>query len=95
MLISARLLREGVLQQSALSLNDRYCAPSKQAALLALVLEVHRALLASVGQGTAIERIEALDLSDVARVRDECPPDDVDAIARLQAEIQSRIGQLG
>ncbi len=94
-LISARLLREGVLQQSALSLNDRYCAPSKQAALLALVLEVHRALLASVGRGTAIERVEELDLSDVARVRDECPAEDVDAIARLGAEIQSRIGQLG
>ena len=94
-LISAMLLREGVLQQSALSLNDRNCAPSKQAALLALVLEVQRALLASAGQGTAIERIEALDLSDVARIRDECAPDDVDAIARLQADIQGRIGQLG
>ena len=93
-LISARLLREGVLQQSALSLNDRYCAPAKQAALLALVLDIHRALLASVDAGTAIERIEALDLSDVARVRDECPADDVDAVARLGAEIQSRIGQL-
>jgi V/A-type H+-transporting ATPase subunit A len=94
MLISARLLREGVLQQSALSLNDRYCAPSKQAVLLALVLETHRALLASVEKGTAIERIEALDLSDVARVRDECPPEEVDAIARLGAEIESRIEQL-
>ncbi len=94
-LISARLLREGVLQQSALSLNDRYCAPSKQAALLRLVLEVHRALLASVGQGIAIEHVESLDLSDVARVRDESPADDVDAVGRLGAEIQSRIGQLG
>jgi len=93
-LISARLLREGVLQQSALSLNDRYCAPAKQAALLALVLDIQRALLASAGEGTAIERIEALDLSDVARVRDECPADDVDAVARLGAEIQRRIGQL-
>ncbi|MFI4985783.1 MAG: V-type ATP synthase subunit A, partial [Solirubrobacterales bacterium] len=93
-LISARLLREGVLQQSALSLNDRYCAPSKQAALLALVLDIHRALLASVARGTAIERVQELDLSDVARVREECPADEVDAIQRLGAEIQSRIGQL-
>ncbi|MGO9321526.1 MAG: V-type ATP synthase subunit A [Solirubrobacteraceae bacterium] len=93
-LISARLLREGVLQQSALSLNDRYCAPSKQAALLALVLDIHRALLSSAEEGTAIERIEALDLSDVARVRDESPADDVAAATRLGAEIESRIGQL-
>jgi V/A-type H+-transporting ATPase subunit A len=93
-LASARLLREGVLQQSALSLNDRYCAPSKQAALLALVLQVHEALLAAVARGTAVERIEAVDLSDVARVRDERPADDVEAITQLQAGIQDRIGQL-
>ncbi len=93
-LISARLLREGVLQQSALSLNDRYCATAKQGALLALVLDIQRALLASADGGTAIERIEALDLSDVARIRDECPADDVDAVARLGAEIQSRIARL-
>ena len=93
-LISARLLREGVLQQSALSLDDRYCAPAKQAALLALVLDIHRALLASAGAGTQVERIEALDLSDVARIRDECPAEDADSVARLGAEIQSRIGQL-
>ena len=94
-LISARLLREGVLQQSALSLNDRYCAPSKQAALLGLVLEVHRALLAALEQGTPIERVEALDLSDLARVRDESAADDVEAITRLGAEIQARVGKLG
>ena len=94
-LISARLLREGVLQQSALSPNDRYCTPPKQAALLEFVLDIHRALLESVGRGTAIERIEALDLSDVARVRDECAPEDVDAIAQLRTEIELRIGTLG
>jgi V/A-type H+-transporting ATPase subunit A len=93
-LISARLLREGVLQQSALSLNDRYCAPAKQAGLLALVLDVYRALLSSADAGATIERIEALDLSDVARIRDECPADDVEAVLRLGAEIQSRMRAL-
>ncbi len=93
-MISARLLREGVLQQSALSVNDRYCAPAKQAALLALVLDVHAALLGAIERGAPIERVQELDLSDVARVRDECPPEEVDPIQRLGAELQSRIGQL-
>jgi V/A-type H+-transporting ATPase subunit A len=93
-MISARLLREGVLQQSALSVNDRYCAPAKQAALLALVLDLHEALLAAIERGTPIERVQELDLSDVARVRDECPPEEVAPIQRLGAELQSRIGQL-
>jgi len=93
-LISARLLREGVLQQSALSINDRYCAPAKQAALLALVLDVHRTLLASAAEGTPIARVQELDLSDVARVREEYPADEVEAIQRLGSEIERRIGQL-
>ncbi len=38
-LLAARLLREGFLQQSALSANDATCTPAKQAALLELVLD--------------------------------------------------------
>ncbi|HSP72705.1 MAG TPA: V-type ATP synthase subunit A, partial [Gaiellaceae bacterium] len=40
-LLTGRLLREAVLQQSALSANDAYCEPAKQSALLELVLRVH------------------------------------------------------
>ena len=43
-LLGARLLREGVLQQSALSEHDAFCAPEKQAALLEMALDVYDTL---------------------------------------------------
>jgi V/A-type H+-transporting ATPase subunit A len=83
-LLSARLLHDAVLQQSALSANDAYCAPAKQAALLRLVLGIHARCLDLVGRGVPASALEDLDLSDVARARDEFAPDDaasVDALA--------------
>ena len=51
-LLAARLIQETVLQQSALSADDAYCSPAKQAALLELVLGVHGLCLELVGRGT-------------------------------------------
>jgi V/A-type H+/Na+-transporting ATPase subunit A len=91
-LLGARLLREGVLQQSSLSATDVYCAPGKQAALLALAIGVYEQCLALVEGGVPAERLEAADLSDVVRARDLTPPDgaaEVDAIReRVLAGLQ-------
>ena len=43
---AARLLRDAVLQQSAVLANDQYSSPGKQRALLALVLALHERLAA-------------------------------------------------
>ena len=81
-LLTGRLLREGVLQQSALSENDAWCAPAKQAALLAMVLDLHERAIELVARGVAAARIEELDLSDAARARDRVGPEDAGAVAR-------------
>ena len=76
-LLAGRLLREAVLQQSALSANDATCAAAKQAALLELVLAVYDRCLALVDRGRVRRRrVEEIDLSGVTRVRDEVGPDD-------------------
>ena len=93
-LASARLLREGVLQQSALGENDAFCAPAKQAALLALVLAVHERCLGLVGRGVPAEQIEQLDLSAVVRARDETPPDGAAEVAALQDRVVGRLEEL-
>ena len=91
-LLAGRLLREGVLQQNALSANDATCSPQKESALLALVLAVYDASLLALERGSPATAIEELDLSDVARVRDEVPPDGaagVDAVReRLVAAVE-------
>jgi V/A-type H+-transporting ATPase subunit A len=86
-LASARLLREGVLQQSALGDNDAFCAPAKQAALLDLVLAVHERCLALVDRGVLAEQIDQVDLSAVVRARDDTPPDGAAEVAALRDRV--------
>jgi V/A-type H+-transporting ATPase subunit A len=86
-LLAARLLREAVLQQSALSPNDSFCAPTKQAALLDLVLRIHDRCLELVGEGVPASVLEEVDLSDVARARDEFAPEDAASTSALQEAV--------
>jgi len=90
-LLSARLLHDAVLQQSALSANDAYCAASKQAALLGLVLDVHDRCLDLVARGLPAAVLESLDLSDIARARDDFGPEDAASVDALR---DSMIGML-
>ena len=86
-LLSARLLHDAVLQQSALSTNDAYCASAKQAALLDLVLEIHARCLDLVGRGLPASVLEGVDLSDVARARDEFGPEDAASVDALRTAV--------
>ena len=81
-LLTGRLLREAVLQQSALSENDAHCAPAKQAALLDMVLGVGDRCLDLVARGVSPAALEAHDFSALVRVREDCPPDDAETPGR-------------
>jgi V/A-type H+-transporting ATPase subunit A len=91
-MLTGRLLREGVLQQSALSENDAYCSPTKQSALLDMVLAVHDRCLSLVEGGLPASAIEEFDLTSVTRARDETGPDDAAGVNRLRDEVLARIG---
>jgi V/A-type H+-transporting ATPase subunit A len=91
-MLTGRLLREGVLQQSALSENDAYCSPKKQSALLDMVLAVHDRCLALVEGGLPASAIEEIDLTAVIRARDETGPDDDAGVTRLRDEVLARMG---
>jgi V/A-type H+/Na+-transporting ATPase subunit A len=90
-LLGGRLLREAVLQQSALSENDAYCEPAKQSALLTLVLDVVDACRQLVESGVAASAVEELDFSRVTRARDETPPDAAAEVAGVFAEITAKL----
>jgi len=94
-LLAGRLLREAVLQQSALSPNDATSSFEKQAALLEMVLTIHDRCLELVEQEVAPTRIEESDLSGVTRVRDEVAPDDADGVKHRRDEVLAMLGQLG
>jgi V/A-type H+/Na+-transporting ATPase subunit A len=83
----ARLLREAVLQQSAVLDNDQYSSPSKQRALLALVLGIHERLTALLERGVEIEQLEAIDLSDALRARYDTQPDGAAEVEQLGGQL--------
>jgi V/A-type H+-transporting ATPase subunit A len=95
LLLGSRLLREAVMQQSALSANDAWSAPAKQAALLGMVLDLHDRAATLAGHGVPVERIETLDLSDAARVRDRVGPADATGVAAARDRLLSRLDALG
>jgi V/A-type H+/Na+-transporting ATPase subunit A len=88
---TARLLREGVLQQSSQSEHDAYCAPAKQSALLDLVLAVHEQCLELLDRGASAAGIEQVDFSEVVRARDETPFDDDAAVESLRARVLAEL----
>jgi V/A-type H+-transporting ATPase subunit A len=93
-LLVGGLLREAVLQQSALSSNDEYCEPAKQAALLDLVLAIYDSCRLLLEQGVVAARIEELDLSEAVRVRDQAPPDGADGVEVVRDRVLARLGVL-
>jgi len=90
-LLAGRLLREGVLQQSALSANDAFSSSSKTAALLDGVLAVVDECDALVESGVAPATIEELDFSVLLRAAQECPPDGAEAVATRCLQLVDRL----
>jgi V/A-type H+-transporting ATPase subunit A len=62
-LLSAELLNEGYLRQSALSLEDRFCSPERQIAMLRVLLHFIDHAAAAVAEGVAVETIAGLSIT--------------------------------
>jgi V/A-type H+-transporting ATPase subunit A len=93
-LLAGRLLREAVLQQSALSDNDAYCHPGKAAALVNLVLEVVATCEERVAAGVPAATIEELDFSPLLRAREDVGPDDADGVRTRGTALLARLEEL-
>ena len=87
MLLTGRLIREAVLQQSALSPNDAYSAPAKQAVIADAVLAVHDRCLELIDQGVPASLLEEVDFAPLVRARDDARPDDVDLVTKQRDRV--------
>ncbi|MEI5613826.1 V-type ATP synthase subunit A [Streptomyces brasiliscabiei] len=74
--LAGRLLREGVLQQSALSERDAYCGPEKTAALADAVLAVADRCGDLVDEGVPAASVEEIDFGPLLRAREDTGPHD-------------------
>jgi V/A-type H+-transporting ATPase subunit A len=93
-MLGGRLLREAVLQQSALSANDAYCTPAKTAALVEMVFDVLDRCEELIESGLPATAIEEADFAPVVRAREETAPDGVDGVARSRARMLAELGDL-
>ena len=84
-LLAGRLLREGVLQQSALSTRDSRSGPARSAALADAVLVVVDSCLEVVGRQVSAAAVEELDYGPLVRAREEVGDDSGEIRARADA----------
>lgn len=91
-LLAGRLIREAVLQQSALSAVDAMCSPEKGAALVDAVLATLDRGLALVDQGVLASVIEEVDFGPLVRARDEAT--DVAGVESRRDKVLAALDQL-
>jgi V/A-type H+/Na+-transporting ATPase subunit A len=93
-LLVARLLREGVMQQNALVANDATSSPAKTAALVELALAVYDAGLDLLERHVPISMLEEADLSAAFRARLTVPPDGADQVRAIRDQVVAQVKAL-
>jgi V/A-type H+-transporting ATPase subunit A len=85
----AALIKEGVLQQSALDDVDTFCSPQKQFALLDLALSIYDKGMTLIEIGVPVNELQNMpQLAKVRRCKSVYNSDQVDSIRELAAEIE-------
>ncbi len=78
---SSGLIKEAVLQQSALEPVDSYCSPDKQFQLLDLVLQYHESGTELINLGVPVEQLTELAFSsEIKRLKSTVTNDDLSAL---------------
>ena len=92
-ILAGRLIREGVLQQNALSSVDAYCDTARAAALASAVLAAADRCQALACQGVPAAVIEEEDFSPVLRAREDATT--AEAVAECERAMLARLDDLG
>ena len=93
-LLTGRHIREALLQQSALSENDAFCSPAKQAALADAVLRVHDAATTVAAAGVPASLVEELDYGPLIRAKDTTAPDDATQVTAIAKQVLADLAGL-
>jgi V/A-type H+/Na+-transporting ATPase subunit A len=92
---TARLLREGFLQQSALDDIDQYSTVQKQIRMLELILHFHQRGLRIVKHGASISVIHNLPVvGTLIRMKSLVPNDHLEKLDDVQKQIDDQMDQL-
>ncbi|MET8451823.1 V-type ATP synthase subunit A [Streptomyces sp. NPDC005209] len=89
--LAGRLLREALIQQSALSPADAYSAPEKTAALVEGVLTVIDRCLELVDTGAQADAVEAVDYTPLLRAREAAGPAETAPVTAARDTVLARL----
>jgi V/A-type H+-transporting ATPase subunit A len=98
-LLSAELIKEGFLVQSAYHEVDTYCSPKKQAILLRTLLEFYERAKPLIEAGVPMSKIAEMRSLGLLRRLKFVPEEEFeaaarDAISQLEAEISSLLAEV-
>jgi V/A-type H+-transporting ATPase subunit A len=92
---TARLLKEGFLQQSALHPVDAYCVPAKQLALLRLFVELYQSGQQVIESGVPLARVrQLLDVRRLIQMKESVLNNEVDQIANFLGDLKTALNSL-
>lgn len=92
---TARLLRNGFLQQNALDPVDTYCPPMKQFKMLKIIIDLHRSAQSIIDRGIPISSITRLSvISDIMRMKNTVPNDKLQLLDQLHKTAQDQLSEL-
>jgi V/A-type H+-transporting ATPase subunit A len=92
---TARLLREGFLQQNAMDKVDAYSSVQKQIRMLELILHFHERARAIIKRGAPISLIHNLPVVDtIIRMKTSIPNEDLGQIEEIQKAIDEQMSRL-
>ncbi|MCP4389864.1 MAG: V-type ATP synthase subunit A [Gammaproteobacteria bacterium] len=92
---SAGLIKEAVLQQSALDPVDSYCSPQKQFQLLDLMLQYHDSGSELIGLGVPVEQLIELEFGgELKRLKSSVGNDDLSALDNYALKIRQRFDSM-
>jgi V/A-type H+-transporting ATPase subunit A len=92
---TARLLREGFLQQNAMDIVDAYSTVQKQIGMLGLILHFHERGSRIVKAGAPISIIHNLPVVDMLiRMKTEVPNDKLEMLNDIQKAIDTQMSQV-
>ena len=92
---SAAMVREGILQQSALDEIDSYASAEKQYLLLELVLSVYQRGSELIGLGVPVQHLSRLPLiSQIKRLKSQYSSEELDELRAFKTEIKDVMGKI-
>lgn len=94
-LISAGLIREGVLQQSAVDEIDSFCSPEKQMLLLSLVLSIYHQGVTLLEKGIPVQQLSNLSiLAQARRIKSVYSSQQLDKLRDFEREIRAAFDKI-